>query len=290
MSTANSHNVVEARGLTKTYGSLRAVDNISFDIPSGRIVGVIGSNGAGKTTMLNAVLGLLPYEGELKVLGKDPLKDRAELMHDVCFIADVATLPRWMRVSQVLDYVEGVHDRFDRAKAHAYLARTEIPLNKRIRGLSKGMTVQLHLSIVMAIDAKLLVLDEPTLGLDIIFRKRFYSNLLADYFDEDKTIIVTTHQVEEIEHILTDALFIRDGGIDLYASLEELAETYTQLVTDTARADEARALGPLAERDLLGRKAFVFEGADKAKLAELGELHRIGLSDLFVVRMTGEMA
>jgi ABC-2 type transport system ATP-binding protein len=280
-------NVIEARGLSKSYGSFAALKNVSFTIPLGRIVGVIGANGAGKTTMLNAVLGLTRYDGELKVLGQDPGRDRAKLMENVSFISDVATLPRWMKVSQIIDYVEAVHPNFSRAKALDYLTRTNIPLAKKIRALSKGMVTQLHLAMVMAIDAQLLVLDEPTLGLDIIFRKSFYASLLGDFFDHERTIVVTTHQVEEIEHILTDVMFIREGEMVLYETMDDLAEKYFELTVDADQGEALRALKPISETSALGRIQFVFEGISREELKKYGEPKRVGLADLFVAIMTG---
>ena len=280
-------NVIEARGLSKSYGSFAALTNVSFSIPLGRIVGVIGANGAGKTTMLNAVLGLTRFEGELQVLGQDPRSDRAKLMENVSFISDVATLPRWMKVSQILDYVEAVHPNFSREKALDYLTRTKIPLSKKIRALSKGMVTQLHLAMVMAIDARLLVLDEPTLGLDIIFRKGFYASLLGDFFDHDRTIVVTTHQVEEIEHILTDVMFIRDGEMVLYETMDDLAEKFFEITVDDAKGEALRALNPISETSALGRIQFVFEGISREELKKYGEPKRVGLADLFVAKMTG---
>ena len=280
-------NVIEARGLSKSYGSFAALTNVSFSIPLGRIVGVIGANGAGKTTMLNAILGLTRFEGELQVLGQDPRRDRAKLMENVSFISDVATLPRWMKVSQILDYVEAVHPNFMRDKALDYLTRTKIPLSKKIRALSKGMVTQLHLAMVMAIDAQLLVLDEPTLGLDIIFRKSFYSSLLGDYFDNDRTILVTTHQVEEIEHILTDVMFIRDGEMVLYETMDDLGEKFFEITVDAEKGEALRALNPISETSALGRIQFVFEGISREELKKYGEPKRVGLADLFVAKMTG---
>ncbi len=279
--------VVEAKGLGKSYGSFRALRGVSFEIPLGRIVGIIGVNGAGKTTMLNAILGLIRYDGELKVLGRDPAADRANLMNDVCFISDVATLPRWMRVNEVVDYVEGVHPKFSRQKCLDYIGRTKIPETKKVKELSKGMVTQLHLAVVMSIDAHLLVLDEPTLGLDILFRKGFYAALLGDYFDKDRTIIVTTHQVEEIEHILTDAMFINDGEVILYESLDDLGERFQQVTMEAGKAEAAQALHPIYSESSIGMKTLVFDGVDKAKLKEFGQPRRVGLADLFVAIMTG---
>ncbi|MDX2428741.1 MAG: ABC transporter ATP-binding protein [Xanthomonadales bacterium] len=284
------NNVIEARGLTKRYKRTVAVDNIDLVIPSGRIVGLIGPNGAGKTTALKAILGLATYEGELTVLGKNPSKDRAALMEDVCFIADVAVLPRWIRVWQLIELTEKIHTRFSREKCLKYLDSTKITLDHRVKQLSKGMVVQLHLAIVMAIDVKLLVLDEPTLGLDILFRKQFYTNLLNDYFDEERTIIITTHQVEEIEHILSDLIFIQDGRIALNCSMEEVQERYIELIVTPDNAAAARELQPLYERELFGRHIFLYHSADRAQLKELGELHTPSVADLFVATMSGGAA
>lgn len=277
--------MVEARDLRKVYGDVAALDGVNFTIEPGRIVGLIGPNGAGKTTALKALLGLTRYDGHLSVLGRDPYRDRAELMNEVCFIADVAILPRWLRVNQALDFVEGVHPRFDRARAEALLARTKIPARKRVGALSKGMITQLHLALVMAIDARLLVLDEPTLGLDILYRKQFYETLLNDYFDGERTIIVTTHQVEEIENILTDLLFIKDGRIVLDESMDAVAEKYIELLVPPDQRETARALGAIYERKVLGRHLFLFEGVDRQRLDAIGELHRPSVADLFVAKM-----
>ena len=283
-------NVIEARGLTKRYKSTVAVDNIDLHIPSGRIVGLIGPNGAGKTTALKAILGLANYEGELSVLGKNPSKDRAALMEDVCFIADVAVLPRWIRVWQLIELTEKIHPRFSREKCLEYLASTKVTQDHKVKQLSKGMVVQLHLAIVMAIDVKLLVLDEPTLGLDILFRKQFYTNLLNDYFDEERTIIITTHQVEEIEHILSDLIFIQDGRIALDCSMEKVQESYVELVVPPDNAVAAREMKPLYERELFGRHIFLYENANRQQLKELGELHTPSVADLFVATMNGGAA
>lgn len=279
--------VITARGLRKHYKNTIALDDVDFTIPSGRIVGLIGPNGAGKTTALKAILGLTPFEGELHVLGLDPRTQRNKLMEQVCFIADVAVLPRWMKVHDAIDFVEAVHPRFDRAKCEALLKRTKLTPNQRVKQMSKGMIVQLHLALVMAIDARLLVLDEPTLGLDILYRKEFYQRLLEDYFDEDKTIIVTTHQVEEIEHILTDLMFIRDGKIVLDTDMEAMGERFVELMVSADRADAARALRPIDERQVFGKSIFLFDGADKAVLEGLGETRRPSVSDLFVATMKG---
>ena len=288
--SASTTNIVRARRLAKRYGATVALDHIDFDIAPGRIVGLIGPNGAGKTTALKAILGLAEYEGELSVLGLDPRTRRTELMQQVCFIADVAVLPRWLRVSEAVDLVGGVHPRFSREKCLAFLARTKIQPKQRVRELSKGMIVQLHLALVMAIDAKLLVLDEPTLGLDILYRKEFYQNLLNDYFDEEKTILVTTHQVEEIEHILTDLIFIKDGKLVVNASMEEIGERYTEVMVGPDKVDAARALRPLNERSIFGKTVFLFDGIDRKRLAELGELHKPSIADLFVATMKGTYA
>lgn len=282
--------VISARGLTKRYGKQVAVDNISFEIPAGRIIGLIGPNGSGKTTTLKAALGLIPFEGELKVLGLDPRTHRDELMEQVCFIADVAVLPRWIRVREVVDFVAGVHPKFDRAKAERYLANTKLKPAMKVKEMSKGMIVQLHLALVMAIDAKLLVLDEPTLGLDILYRKQFYQNLLEDYFDENKTIIVTTHQVEEIEHILSDLMFIRDGRITLSASMDEIGERFVEVMVPAENVAAAKALNPIDERQVFGKSVMLFDGVPRAQVAALGETRNVGIADLFVAKMKGTYA
>ena len=273
---------IEARGLRKTYGATKALDGIDLRVEEGRILGLIGPNGAGKTTALNAILGLAPYEGHLNVLGLDPWQARDELMRDVSFIADVAVLPRWIRVSQAIDYVEGVHPRFERAKAEEFLAKTTIRLDSKVRELSKGMVTQLHLALVMAIDARLLVLDEPTLGLDILYRKQFYDSLLNDYFDRSRTIVVTTHQVDEIQDVLTDVMFIDRGRIVFSCSMEEFESRYLELAVSQENAAAARSLKPINERQAIGRSIFLFDGADRQKLAALGEVRRPGIADLFV--------
>ncbi len=286
-----SRPVVTARGLRKHYKNKLALDGTSFEIPTGRIIGLIGPNGAGKTTALKAMLGLIPFEGELSVLGRDPRTQRDDLMRDVCFIADVAVLPRWIKVREAIDFVAGVHPRFDRAKCERFLAHTQLKPELRVRELSKGMIVQLHLALVMAIDAKLLVLDEPTLGLDILYRKQFYQRLLEDYFDEEKTIIVTTHQVEEIEHILTDVMFIRDGKIVLDAPMEAIGDRYVEVLVNGDRAEEARGLKPIDERALpFGKTVMLFDGIEQARLAQFGETRIPGLADLFVATMKGTYA
>jgi len=280
--------VIEAKGLSKRFGDFHALNGVDFKVPLGRIVGVIGANGAGKTTMLNAVLGLSSYDGELSVLGLDPSKDRDALMQDVCFIADVATLPKWMKVSEVLDYVEAVHPKFSRAKAMDFLSRTKVPLSRKVRALSKGMTVQVHLAVVMSIDAKLLVLDEPTLGLDIIFRKQFYQSLLEEYFDEERTVIITTHQVEEVEHILSDVMFIKDGNIVLESDMDELTQQFIEVMVSPGKEEEALKLGPIAKGSTFGKSTCVYKNIDRDTLAKLGETRRLGLADIFVATMTGE--
>jgi ABC-2 type transport system ATP-binding protein len=289
--TSKQNTVVAARGLRKAYKNKLALDGASFDIPAGRIVGLIGPNGAGKTTALKAILGLTPFEGELKVLGRDPRSQRDDLMNDVCFIADVAVLPRWIKVKQAAEFVAGVHPRFDRVRFDRFIAGTQLTPDLRVREMSKGMIVQLHLALVMAIDAKLLVLDEPTLGLDILYRKQFYQRLLEDYFDEEKTILVTTHQVEEIEHILTDVMFIRDGKIVLDASMDDVGSRYTEVLVNADRLDEARALKPVDERSLpFGKTVMLFDGVPEPQLAALGETRAPGLADLFVATMKGTYA
>jgi len=283
--------VVSARGLRKAYKNKLALDDAAFEIPAGRIVGLIGPNGAGKTTALKAILGLIPFEGELRVLGRDPRTERDELMRDVCFIADVAVLPRWIRVKEAIEFVAGVHPRFDRAKCERFLAHTQLKPQMRVRELSKGMIVQLHLALVMAIDARLLVLDEPTLGLDILYRKQFYQRLLEDYFDEEKTILVTTHQVEEIEHILTDVMFIRDGKVVLNNDMETLGERFVEVLVNADRVNEARALKPIDERALpFGKTVMLFDGIAPVQLASYGETRTPGLADLFVATMKGTYA
>jgi ABC-2 type transport system ATP-binding protein len=286
----NNGSVISARGLSKRYNGKPAVDNLSFDIPAGRIIGLIGPNGSGKTTTLKAALGLCSFEGELKVLGKDPRTERDELMQDVCFIADVAVLPRWITVQQAIDFTAGVHPRFDRKKAEAYLSHTKLKPAMKVAHMSKGMIVQLHLALVMAIDAKLLVLDEPTLGLDILYRKQFYQNLLEDYFDEGKTIIVTTHQVEEIEHILTDLMFIREGRIVLSATMDEVGERFTEVMVPADKAESARALKPIDERQVFGKSVMLFDGMPRSQLAAFGETRNPGIADLFVATMKGTYA
>jgi ABC-2 type transport system ATP-binding protein len=282
--------VISARGLSKRYGKRTAIAGIDFDIPAGRIVGLIGPNGSGKTTTLKAALGLIPFEGQLSVLGFDPRTQRDDLMQDVCFIADVAILPRWLRVKDAIDFVAGVHPRFNREKAERYLAATSLRPSMKVKEMSKGMIVQLHLALVMAIDAKLLVLDEPTLGLDIIYRKQFYQNLLEDYFDEHKTIVITTHQVEEVEHILTDLMFIREGRIVLAASMEEIGERYIEVMVSQDKVSAANALQPIDRRTVFGKSVMLFDGVSRQQLAALGEVRNPSVADLFVATMKGTYA
>ena len=276
---------IEARGLRKVFGTTVALDGIDLRVEEGRILGLIGPNGAGKTTALNAILGLIPYEGQLRVLGRDPWLERERLMTDVSFIADVAVLPRWIRVSEAIDYVAGVHPRFDRVKAEGFLAKTSIQPSSKVRELSKGMVAQLHLALVMAIDARLLVLDEPTLGLDILYRKQFYETLLNDYYDRSRTIIVTTHQVEEIQHVITDLMFIDRGHIVFACNMEEFESRYAEVVVKPDRLEAARALRPMHERQVLGRSILLFDRADHQQLAALGEVRTPGIADLFVAVM-----
>ncbi len=282
--------VLSARGLAKRYGKRSAVDGIDFEIPAGRIVGLIGPNGSGKTTTLKAALGLIDFDGQLSVLGYDPRTQRDDLMKEVCFIADVAILPRWMRVKDAIDFVEGVHPRFNRAKAERYIAHTKLKPAMKVKEMSKGMIVQLHLALVMAIDAKLLVLDEPTLGLDIMYRKQFYQNLLEDYFDEQKTIVITTHQVEEVEHILTDLMFIREGKIVLAASMEEIGERYTEVMVPADKVGAANALAPIDQRTVFGKAVMLFDGVSRTQLSQLGETRNPSVADLFVATMKGTYA
>ncbi|MGZ8287699.1 MAG: ABC transporter ATP-binding protein [Telluria sp.] len=282
--------VISARGMSKRYGKRVAVDDISFDIPAGRIVGLIGPNGSGKTTTLKAALGLIPFDGDMKVLGFDPRTQRDALMQEVCFIADVAILPRWLRVREAIDFVEGVHPRFNREKAERYIAGTKLSPDMKVKSMSKGMIVQLHLALVMAIDAKLLVLDEPTLGLDIMYRKQFYQNLLEDYFDENKTIVITTHQVEEVEHILTDLMFIREGKIVLSASMDEVGERYTEVMVGADKLNAANALQPIDQRTVFGKSVMLFDGVPRTQLASLGETRNPSVADLFVATMKGSYA
>ena len=277
--------LVNARSVSKSFGAVRAVDNVSFEIEKGKILGLIGPNGAGKTTLLKAVLGLTDFEGDLSVLGFNPFKQRKQLMQNICFIADVAVLPRWIKVSQILDYVEAIHPNFSRSRAEELLLQTNVRSDAKVKELSKGMVTQLHLSIIMAIDAKLLVLDEPTIGLDILFRKEFYANLLNDYFDEERTILITTHQVEEIENLLTDVMFINDGKILLDSSMDALSDTYVEVLTSGEGAQKARGLGPIAENQMFGKSIMLFEGVSREHLEGLGELRIPSVADLFVAKI-----
>jgi ABC-2 type transport system ATP-binding protein len=279
---------IDAHGLRKQFGTTVALDGIELHVEEGRILGLIGPNGAGKTTALNAILGLVPYQGELRVLGRDPWTHRDELMRDVSFIADVAVLPRWIRVWQALDYVAGVHPRFNRAKAEGFLAKTNIGRARKVRDLSKGMVAQLHLALVMAIDARLLVLDEPTLGLDILYRKQFYDSLLNDYFDQSRTIVITTHQVEEIQHVITDLMFIDRGRVALNCNMEEVESRFTEVMVHPGKVEAARALRPIDERQVLGRSIVVFDGVDRKQAAALGEARTPGIAELFVAVISNQ--
>src|SRR5919109_2049720 len=283
--TAEAMACIEARGLRKAFGATIALDGVDLRVEEGRILGLIGPNGAGKTTALNAILGLTDYQGELRVLGRDPWTERDRLMRDVCFMADVAVLPRWGRVLQVVEYVGGVRPRFNRAKAEGFLTKTSIKQTSKVRELSKGMVTQLHLALVMAIDARLLVLDEPTLGLDILFRKQFYDSLLNDYFDDTRTIVVATHQVEEIQDVLTDLMFIDRGRIVLQCSMEEFESRYSEVMVNPENIAAARALKPIQERQLFGRSILLFDGVDRQQLAPLGEVRRPSIADMFVAVM-----
>jgi ABC-2 type transport system ATP-binding protein len=282
--------LVAARNVSKHYGDVRAVDDVSFEIKKGRIMGLFGPNGAGKTTLLKALLGLTDCQGELSVLGLDPFRKRKELMQNICFIADVAVLPGWIKVTQLLDFTEATHPNFSRTRAEEFLSHTKVRRDARVRELSKGMIVQLHLSIIMAIDARLLVLDEPTLGLDPIFRKEFYSNLLNDYFDGERTILITTHQVEEIENILTDIMFINDGRLLLDTTMESLPEQFAELITSGENAERARRLSPVYERDVFGKKVMTIEGVGRETLEALCEVHTPSVVDLFGAKVKGAAA
>ncbi len=282
--------MIEARGLTKSFGDKRALDGVSFTVAPGRIVGLIGPNGAGKTTALKALLGLTPFEGQLHVLGRDPRSRRDELMRDVCFIADVAVLPRWLRVNQAVEFVAAVHPRFDRARAERFLSKTDIRPRSRVRELSKGMVTQLHLALILAIDARLLVLDEPTLGLDLLYRRQFYDTLLNDYFSSERTILLTTHQVEEIENLLSDVLFINQGRVVLDSSVEALGQRYVQLTVGPEALAAARLLKPFYEREIFGRTVMLFEGRSPEELGKLGEPRTPSIADLFVAKMQGAAA
>ncbi len=282
--------IIQAQGLTKRFGRHTAVDDVSFSVAAGRIVGLIGPNGAGKTTVLRSVLGLCPFEGQLQVLGLDPYRQRDQLMQQVCFIADVATLPSWLRVDQSIEFLSKVHPRFSAERARGFLQKTEIDSSARVRHLSKGMIVQLHLSLVMAIDARLLILDEPTLGLDLLYRKNFYEALLTDYFDAQRTILVTTHQVEEIERILTDVMFIRRGRLVLDATMEQVDDQFAEVLVHPDQVQAAEQLGPVHQRELFGKRLFLFEGVEREQLHAVGEVHRPSIADLFVAKMQGVAA
>jgi ABC-2 type transport system ATP-binding protein len=282
--------IITAANLSKKYGKQAALDGVTFTVEAGRIVGLIGPNGSGKTTTLKALLGLTQFDGELSVLGMDPRTQRDALMNEVCFIADVAILPKWLKVKDAIDFVEGVHPRFDRSKAEKYLAITKLNPQMKVKAMSKGMVVQLHLALVMAIDAKLLVLDEPTLGLDILYRKQFYQNLLEDYFDENKTIVITTHQIEEVEHILTDLMFIQDGRISLAATMDEVGERFTEVMVEPAFIAAANALQPMTQRTVFGKSIMLFDGVSREQLANFGELRTPSVADLFVATMKGTYA
>lgn len=282
--------IITATNLRKRYGNQAALDGVTFTVEAGRIVGLIGPNGSGKTTTLKAMLGLTQFDGELSVLGMDPRTQRDALMNEVCFIADVAILPKWLKVKDAIDFVEGVHPRFERSKAEKYLAITKLNPQMKVKAMSKGMVVQLHLALVMAIDAKLLVLDEPTLGLDILYRKQFYQNLLEDYFDENKTIVITTHQIEEVEHILTDLMFIQDGKISLAATMDEVGERFTEVMVEPPFIAAANALQPITQRTVFGKSIMLFDGVPRQQLANFGELRTPSVADLFVATMKGTYA
>ena len=280
--------IIKSKNLSKSYGKFKALNNININIGKGKIVGLIGPNGAGKTTFLKAMLGLTDYDGELEVMGLNPFKERAKLMEDICFIADVAVLPDWIKVNEVLDFVEQVHPKFSREKAEAFLKKTKLGAKQKVKAMSKGMVVQLHLAIVMSIEAKLLVLDEPTLGLDIIYRKDFYDSLLNDYFDHERTIIITTHQVEEVEHILTDLLFIKEGEIVLDADMEQLTEEYFEVMVTSENYQDALAFKPLQSRKVFGKHVMLFKHHNRGELEALGEVQRPGVADLFVAMLKEE--
>jgi ABC-2 type transport system ATP-binding protein len=281
-------NIIKATNLSKNYGKFQALKNVNLNIGKGKIVGLIGPNGAGKTTLLKALLGLTSYDGDLEVMNIDPFKDRANLMKDICFIADVAVLPKWIKVNEVLDFVEATHPKFSREKAEAFLKKTKLGKKQKVKSMSKGMVVQLHLAIVMSIEAKLLILDEPTLGLDIIYRKEFYDNLLNDYFDHERTILITTHQVEEVEHILTDLLFIKDGEIVLDANMDELTEEYFEVMVSAENYEDALSFKPLQSRKVFGKHIMLFKHSNRGELEALGEVQRPGVADLFVAMLKEE--
>jgi ABC-2 type transport system ATP-binding protein len=280
--------IITTKNLTKNYGKFKALDDVNLTIGRGKIVGLIGPNGAGKTTLLKAMLGLTSYNGDLEVMGVDPFKQRAKLMEDICFIADVAVLPDWIKVNEVLDFVEQTHPKFSRSKAESFLKKTKLGTHQKVKSMSKGMVVQLHLSIVMSIEAKLLVLDEPTLGLDIIYRKEFYDDLLNDYFDNERTIIITTHQVEEVEHILTDLIFIKEGKIVLDSSMDELVEEYFEVMVSNDNYEDAMSFNPIQSRKVFGKHVMLFKNVNKGELQALGEVQRPGVADLFVAMLKDE--
>jgi len=278
-------NLIEARGLSKSYGSHKALKSVNFNVERGKIVGLVGPNGAGKTTILKSILGLTSYEGELKVLGLEPDRQRHQIMQKVSFIADVAVLPRWLVVEDAIEFVTNVHPNFNLERAKYFLAKTKIPMKAKVKELSKGMVAQLHLALVMSIEAELLVLDEPTLGLDILYRKEFYNQLLTEFFDEGRSILVTTHQIEEIENLLTDLLFIKDGEIVLESSMDEISNKYIEVMVNKENVERAQALNPLMQRDVFGRKVFLFEDANREDVEALGETHSPSVADLFVAKM-----
>ncbi|MFZ6722591.1 ABC transporter ATP-binding protein [Undibacterium sp. Ji49W] len=284
------NSVISARNISKQYGKQRVLDNLNFEIAPGRIVGLIGPNGSGKTTTLKAILGLGDFDGDMQVLGLDPRTQRDALMNDVCFIADVAILPRWLKVKDAIAFVEGVHPKFNRARAEQYIAHTKLKPNMKVKAMSKGMVAQLHLALIMAIDAKLLVLDEPTLGLDILYRKQFYQNLLEDYFDENKCIVITTHQVEEVEHILSDVIFIDEGKIVLDTSMEQLAERFVEVLISPDRIAQATALKPLSQRTVFGKSAMLFENVGTDILRALGDIRQPGIAEIYLATMKGVQA
>lgn len=279
--------IISARQLSKSYGKKPILNNLNFEIEGGRIVGMVGPNGSGKTTILKTILGLAPFSGQLSVLGFDPATQRDALMNEVCFVADVAVLPRWLKVREALDFVEGVHPRFNRAKAERYIAETKLTMSMKVKEMSKGMLAQFHLALVMAIDAKLLVLDEPTLGLDILYRKMFYRNLLEDYFDENKTIIITTHQIEEVENILSDVIFVREGQIVLHETMEKMQDRFTAVLVNAENVPAAQTLAPIDQRKVFEKQAMLFDGVSRHQLAQLGELQTPDLADIFVALMKG---
>ena len=282
--------LLRVAAISKRFGGLQALDAVAMRIERGQIYGLIGPNGAGKTSALRAILGLTDYEGQLTVLGREPFRDRTALMGETCFIADVAVLPGWLRVDQAIDFVAGVHPKFRRDRALALLAKTGIAGKRKMRELSKGMKTQVHLALAMAIDAKLLVLDEPTLGLDILARRAFYDALVTDYMDETRTILITTHQVEEVENLLTDIIFIDKGRIVLDSSLENVAVRFVAVTVSPDKVAAARAEKPFYERHILGKSVLYFENADSDRLAAFGELHTPSVSDLFVAKLSGGVA